>query len=104
MRAATLLLAALALGGCSYSIHQVHVSDFGSGGSLKKGKLVSAEATRRIILGFDDDTDYVDDAMQKLMAKCKGGRIQGITTQFSTAHGFFHWTNKIRMEGLCING
>jgi hypothetical protein len=88
--------------GCSYSIHEVFVSDFEPGVGQARGKVVTAEADKRIILGFADNSDYADRAYRELMDRCKGGELQGITTQFSTAHGFFSWTSKIRLEGLCV--
>ena len=101
-RSGILVFLALLLSACSYSVHQVHVSDFAPGVARSEGKRITAEATRFIVLGFDDDTDYVDDAYKKLMERCPKGHIQGITTQYSTAHGFFSWTNKIRLQGLCV--
>jgi len=38
-----------------------------------------------------------------LMTQCNG-RLSAVTTQYSTSHGFLHWTNKIRMQGLCSEG
>lgn len=100
MRRLGLLTFFLALTGCSFSIHEVHVSDF-DGVPESGGKIIEAQAEQFTILGFKRETDYVDKAREELEGKCKG-RIQGITTQFSTAHGFFSWTNKIKMQGLCI--
>jgi hypothetical protein len=88
--------------GCSHSIHQVHTSSFAPYGKLKAGKLIRAEAVQKSIMGFNRETDYVDEAYAKLQSKCKAGTIKSITTQFSTSHGFFHWHNKILMQGVCI--
>jgi hypothetical protein len=91
------------IGGCAYSVHQVHVSDFDAPyRSVKSGKLVRASAEQFVILGFTDNTDYVDQAFKVLQKRCPKGRISGITTQYSTALGFFSWTNKILMQGLCF--
>jgi len=67
------------------------------------GEMVTASSERFIVMGFASDTKYVDAAYQSLQEKCPNGRIQGITTQFTTGLGFFSWTNRIRMQGLCIN-
>jgi hypothetical protein len=64
--------------------------------------MVEARTEQFVIMGFTGDTKYVDQAYDKLQGTCQGGKIQGITTQFSTSHGFFSWTNKILMRGLCI--
>jgi hypothetical protein len=92
----------LVLAGCTYSVHQVHVSDFDPGVEKSRGRMIEAKTDQFVILSFAFNTDYVGKAYEKLMAECKGGRIQGITTQYSTSHGFFSWTNKILMKGLCV--
>ena len=97
-----LLGAVLFLSGCSHSIHLVNASGFSPYGWLKSGKLIRAEATKKIYLGFAQDTDYVDQAYEKIQAQCRGGQIKGVTTQFSTSHGFLHWTNKILIQSVCI--
>ncbi len=91
-----------ALSSCMHSIHQVHVSDFDPYAGTEKGKIVKAKAEQFVIMGFVSDSKYVDQAYMDLHQKCKKGRIQGITTQYSTSLGFFSWTNKILMQGLCV--
>ncbi len=104
MKTAALFLTAALLmtTGCAHSIHEVHVSDFNPGRSLKDGRRVKASTEQFVVLGFTGNTDYVDDAYKKLMSECPTGVITGITTQFSTSLGFFSWTNKILMQGLCL--
>lgn len=97
-----LLVVALLLSGCSHSVHQVHVSDFHPQAPLTAGELVKASAEQFVVLGFVGNTDYVDQAYGRLQAECPGGSISGITTQWSTSLGFFSWTNKILMQGLCV--
>jgi hypothetical protein len=80
----------------------VHVGDFSPWSSPAKGQMIEAKSEQFVIMQFVDNTDYVDQARQKLMEKCEGGRVTGITTQFSTSLGFFSWTNKILMRGLCV--
>ena len=87
---------------CTHSIHLVNVSDFNQGVSFEEGVLVKSEAKQFVIFHFTSNTDYVDAAYQKLIEKCPQGDIQGITTRFSTSHGFFSWTNKVVMQGLCV--
>lgn len=69
---------------------------------MSKGKVIQAGSKQFVILGFAFDTNYVDQAYRKLMHNCPQGQITGITSQFSTSHGFFSWTNKILMKGLCL--
>lgn len=96
-----LLVCILLLSGCAHSIHDVYVSDFGNYPKLEQGEMVSARTEQFVILGFVTETHYVDQARAMLMQKCPQGEITGISTQFSTSLGFFSWTNKILMQGLC---
>ncbi len=89
---------------CTHSLHVAHVSDFSpTFKEYSKGELVKAKAEQFAIMGFVDNTDYIDIAYRKLQDSCPRGTIQGITTQYSTSHGFFSWTNVVEMQGLCIN-
>lgn len=88
--------------GCTHSIHQVQVSDFRPYKALERGDVVAASAEQFTILGFTRETNYVDQAYKQLQQKCPNGNLTGITTQISTSHGFFSWTNKALMQGLCV--
>ncbi len=91
------------LSSCTHSLHLSHVSDFSpTFKEYSKGELVKAKAEQFTVMGFTDNTDYVDLAYRQLQGTCPNGTIQGITTQYSTSHGFFSWTNHIQMQGLCI--
>ena len=104
LRAAALATALAVTGtGCTHSIHLVHVSDYGPYARYTDGKVIKASSEQFVIMGFRGDTKYVEQAMERLVDQCPKGRIQGITTQFSTSHGFFSWHNKILMQGLCLN-
>jgi len=89
--------------GCTHSLHMAHVSDFSpTYRQYSQGELVKARAEQFVVMGFVGNTNYVDQAYTQLLATCSGGNIQGITTQYSTSHGFFSWTNVVEMQGLCI--
>jgi hypothetical protein len=90
-------------GSCAHSVHQVHMSDFKPYESFTAGKWIKAEASQHVIFWFVKETNYVNQAREKLIAQCPKGDIQGITTRYSTSLGFFNWDNKIVMQGLCIN-
>lgn len=92
----------LFLASCAHSIHEVHTSDFLPSAPIESGNIVKASSEQFVIMGFTDNTNYVDDAYNKLLQSCPQGRITGITTQYSTALGFFSWTDKILMQGLCL--
>lgn len=92
----------LMLGGCAHSIHNVHVSDFTPAKPIESGDMVKAKSEQFVIMGFATETLYVDQAYQKLLAACPNRPISNISTQFSTSLGFFSWTNKVLMQGLCV--
>ncbi len=92
----------LFLSGCAHSIHQVHTSDFMPSAQITSGRMLKATSEQFTILGFVGDTNYVEQAYESLMNQCTDGVITGITTQYSTSFGFFSWTNKILMQGLCV--
>ncbi len=99
-----LVLVIFALGaGCTHSLHLSHVSDFSpTYKAYNQGRLVKARAEQFTVMGFVTETNYVDQCLKSLKEQCPGGRIQGITTQISTDHGFFSWTNVAEMQGLCV--
>ena len=89
--------------GCTHSLHLSHVSDFSpTYRKYEAGEAVKARAEQFTVLGFVSETNYVDQAFNDLQSKCPGGSVQGITTQYSTSHGFFSWTNVVEMQGLCV--
>ena len=93
----------LSLGGCTHSVHQYHVSDvvrFSQ--SSTDHKRVSASSEQFVVMGFVHDTDYVNRAFSKLQEQCPSGRVTGIHTRYSTSHGFFSWTNTVKMTGICV--
>lgn len=87
---------------CSHSIHLVHTGGFDARVKPGVGKVIQARSEQFNIMGFKFDTLYVEEARRELLAQCPNGQIEGITTQYSTSHGFFSWTNKILMKGICI--
>ena len=97
-----ILLAMLALPGCAYSVHQVQVSDFQPYAPYSESNIVKGQGEQFVILWFTQDTSYVEKARQDLIRQCPSGTITGITTQMSTDLGFFSWTNRALMQGLCV--
>lgn len=88
--------------GCAHSVHQVHTSDFNPYSKIEQGDMVKSKTEQFVVLGFTGNTDYVDQAYQQLLNTCPEGVITGITTQISTDLGFFSWTNRALMQGLCV--
>ena len=102
LKVLTVSVVLLATSACTHSIHKVHVSDFSPYAPVEQGKIVKASAEQFTVMGFVKETDYVDQAVEKLKSECPSGELTGITTQFSTSHGFFSWTNKVLLQGLCL--
>lgn len=98
----TLTVLAGLLTGCSHAMHLSHVDDVQPIIRDKDARRIKAEAEQFVVMGFVKETNYVNQAMAELERKCDGGTITGINTRYSTSHGFFSWTNKIRMSAWCI--
>lgn len=97
-----LSLITFVLGGCTHSIHMVHTDGFQQAMPKEKSaKYVTSEASQQVVMNFAFDTDYVDQAKAQLESQCKGD-LAAVSTQYSTSHGFLHWTNKIKMKGVCV--
>lgn len=110
MKKLFLTLIFVILSSCAHSIHQVHTSDFEIPQSAIKsntklielGKIVKAQSEQFVILGLTQDTDYVNKAYASLLKQCPGA-VVGLTTQLSTSLSFFSWTNKVLIQGVCLN-
>ncbi|MCB0412337.1 MAG: hypothetical protein KDD22_07415 [Bdellovibrionales bacterium] len=91
------------LASCTHSLHIAQVGDFSpTFKPLNQGRVISSKSEQFVVMGFVTDTNYVDQAYNDLLSQCSRGRIQGVVTQYSTSHGFFSWTNKIHLQGLCV--
>lgn len=97
-----LLILMAILTSCSHSTHLVNMSDHSVRIDQSKSKKISSETQQQVFMGFVFDTDYVDRAKSELIDKCPNGAVRNITTRYSTSHGFFHWYNKIFMQGQCF--
>lgn len=87
--------------GCAHSVHEYHVGDHDySFSKVPESKKIESMTEQFVIMGFVTQTDYVNEAYDKLKAQCPGV-ITGIQTRYSTSLGFFSWTNKIKMVGYC---
>ena len=86
---------------CSHSIHQVALSETWAKLDAP-GKNIDSSSEQFVVLGFAFDVNYVDDAQKALAEKCKNGKIDRIQSIYSTDHGFFSWTNKIRLTARCL--
>lgn len=89
------------LSGCTHSVHQSHMGDF-LPRKQKGARYFTVEAQKKVILGFNFNTDYVDEARRKLLAACSK-QITGVNTQYITSHNFASYTEKIRIKALCLD-
>ncbi len=87
---------------CTHSVHIVHVGDFKPYQKITSGKRIEAKTEQFVVMGFTQETDYVNMARAELMKQCPDGALQGPMTRLSTSHGFFSWTNKAFMQALCV--
>ena len=97
MKLLTFLILPFFLISCAHSVHVYHSDN----SQNFTGQLVESQSEQFVVLGFVQDTKYVEQAFDDLKQKCQSGRIEGINTRYSTSLGFFSWTNKIRMRGYC---
>lgn len=85
---------------CAHSYHQA-ASDFSLNSKLNKGEVVKSKSEQFVIFGFTTNTNYVEKAYSELESQCQGV-ISPITTKYYTSLGFFSWTNKIELDGICL--
>ncbi len=102
LRALALVVCAGSLSSCTYALHQVHEGDIERIPTGREFRRVKSQAEQFVVLGFVRQTDYVDKAYADLAQSCAGREVEGIQTRYSTAHGFLSWTNKVVMQGYCL--
>lgn len=96
-----LSLAALLLSGCTHSVHQVALGNFDDLPPDARLRPVQAETAQRVFIAATD-TDFTDEAMERLAASCPRGQVVGIQARHSTSLGFFVYTNKLKLTGYCV--
>ncbi len=96
------LASALALPGCAHSVHQYAVGDYYAGADKAKGREIVAEAEQFVILSLAFNTDFADEAYDKLLKSCPRGDIIGVNARHSTSMSFLSYTNKLRISATCV--
>jgi hypothetical protein len=94
------LIAAL-LSGCTYSVHQVALGNFDDLPPDARLRPIEAEADQEVFVA-SGNTDFADQAMQRLAARCPRGQVVGIQARHSTSLGFMLYTNKLKLSGFCV--
>jgi|OM-RGC.v1.032258988 hypothetical protein len=72
---------------CAHRVHIVQANDFDNNKKTQK-KIITAQSEQFVFLWFVTQTDYVEQALDKLKLQCMNKEIQGITTKYSTSLGF----------------
>lgn len=101
LRALGLVVLAMS-GACRGTVHLAQASGFYDLGAAADRELISSSAEQNVVMGFVEDTLYVDAAWAGLQRQCPRGTIDGITVETSTQLGLFQWTNRISMRGVCV--
>ncbi|MBC7533748.1 MAG: hypothetical protein H7318_19445 [Oligoflexus sp.] len=86
---------------CAHSINQVYVGSMDASARFGKGKWVEVETSDRVILGFQMDTNYVDNAYAELQEKCPG-RLSQVTSEHITSYLFLSYRQRLLLKGLCM--
>lgn len=94
----TALLLASMLSGCMSYVHAVNQDAI----LPVEGELIEVEQEKGIWLRFNFDNDYVREAYDELLAQCPGGTIHGVASRLSSTNGFFHWTARFHLSGVCV--
>jgi hypothetical protein len=86
--------------GCAHSIHQVYISAQDSK-SAGQGQWVTADAMDFVVLGFQMNTSYVEQAYKELESKCPG-RLAQVSTEHLTSFKLLSYEQKVVLKGLCL--
>jgi hypothetical protein len=102
-----LLLAVVAMlaCGCSYSMHEYQAAGYApatqTSGLPREAVWIHAHSNQGVVLGVTDNTDYVDEAYQRLLARCPGD-IVAVNTRYSTKLGFLSYKNTVEIQAFCL--
>lgn len=95
------MLGGLLQSACSHSIHQLYVGTMDRGANYKKGRWVQAESKDYVILGFAQDTSYVEQAVAELESRCRG-RLAQVNTEHLTSFRLLSYYQKVILKGWCV--
>ena len=96
---ASLTLSAFLSTGCA-SLQSTSLSSI----PAKRDQVVSAQAGRTIILGFNFDNDFINTLEADLKRQCPGGDVRGILTKDELINYFlyFVYKRKVTASGYCV--
>jgi hypothetical protein len=96
-----LLFLGVLLSGCMHSVHQVAEGSFEDVPRQAQLRPIEAEAEQSVFIATGN-TDFADQAMQQLAARCPDGRVVGVQARHSTSLGFLVHTNRLKVTGYCL--
>jgi hypothetical protein len=67
----------------------------------ERKNLVTASASDILFLGFTTQNDFVNEAVENLKAKCRGGRLTGILTKHQTTSYVLVFKREVIASGYC---
>lgn len=67
-------------------------------------KMVKAEVSKFIFLGFNFDNDFVEPLVNNLKQQCPQGTVSGILTKDEVISYFLAHTRKVTATGYCSSG
>ncbi len=69
-----------------------------------RSKMVKAEVSKFIFLGFNFDNDYINPLVENLKQQCPQGVVSGILTKDEIIHYFLAHTHRVVATGFCNAG
>jgi hypothetical protein len=92
----TSIIAISLLSGC-VSLDSVSLTQLPEG----RDHLVTASASDILFLGFTTQNDFVDEAVESLKSKCRGGKLTGILTKHQTTSYVLVFKREVIASGYC---
>ena len=99
MKMMILILSLVFLAGCA-SVNSVSLTQV----PKDRSRVVTAQGSRVIFLGFNFDNDYVDRVTEDLKKQCNNGSVTGILTKDETIlyFLFFVYKKQVTAQGYCV--
>ncbi len=67
----------------------------------QRDNLVTASASDILFLGFTTQNDFVNEAVENLKEKCRGGKLTGILTKHQTTSYILVFKREVIASGYC---
>jgi hypothetical protein len=104
---ALLLLAVPGLSGCAIglvkSLHNVSYLEQAPIPANTNSKPIERDVTRNVLLGFLNNTDFVDNGWKSFQKLCPDGTILNPLVRHSTDLGFLAYKEQLHFSGTCVS-